>query len=176
VPEPAARQPAVAPALLTKFADAIGEDDYAAAKRAAKKAVTAFVSQNAAKLTGTVTVCILPVPGAQAVCIARIGEHIVDLGFEFTNALIDEAPGLTAAERQKLRVFVQAGRTVVDLTRLVRADRGIERILEATSTGADLTSFVVKNQGGDDVAVSVISSNAVGLINKTAVTIKLVTK
>jgi len=159
--------------LVERFATAVAKDDYAPAVAAAKKVMREWLPRHAVETTGTLTICILPVPGAQAMCLARIGDHLVDLSFEFADALIDEV-ALTAAEKKQLRWLLQGGRTVVDLRKLVRADRGVQKLIDAAAAGVNITEFVVKERGGNDVTVSVVGNNFVGLIDKTAVTLKLV--
>jgi hypothetical protein len=57
-----------------------------------------------------------------------------------------------------------------------RGDGALDKLIEAASAGVSVSEFVVKAKGGNDVAVSVVGNNFVGLVDKAAVTIKLVTK
>lgn len=160
--------------LLQKFADSIGKDNYALAKAAAKKTATDWAATNVVSVSGTVTICILPVPGAQTVCIARIGDHLIDLGFAFTNELVNESADLTSDEKDKLLTWVHAGRTTVDLYKLLNASDRLDQILKATTVGTNILDEQVKDKSGAMVGLQVFSNNAVGLIDKTALTIKLV--
>jgi hypothetical protein len=174
--EPAAAAVGIEDTLLKKFADEVAKDQYAAAVAAARNVARGWLVKHAVDATATVTICILPVPGTQTVCVARIGDHLVDLGFEFTDALIDECKGLRDEEKRSLHRWLQAGRTLVDLRSIIRADRKLEKVIEAASAGVSLAEFTAKDKGGTDLAVSVIGNNFVGIVDKAAVTIKVVAR
>jgi|GEM_PF-4696860 len=173
-PPIAGKSPKVTEDLIDRFSKAIKKDDYGAIRKAAKLCVTSWLSKNTVGATGTMTICILPVPGARAVCFARIGDHIVDLGFEFTNALIDSTPDLSDKDKGQLRQWLQTGRTIIDLSKIIRADTKLEKVLEAATIGVNLIEFNAKDKSGSVIAASVISNNTAGLVSKTAITIKLV--